>query len=189
MHLIVGLGNPGLRYEDTRHNVGFRVVERLATRWAIPARREFAGAVVGDGLVHGKRVLIARPQQFMNCSGQPVASILSFYKLSAEAMTVVHDDLDLPFGRLRLRTGGGHGGHNGIRDIVRLVTAPFHRLKVGISRPPPPMEVVDYVLSSWSSMERAELDGVLDRAVDAIESLLQLGVERTMNAYNSPKPS
>ena len=185
MHLVVGLGNPGPRYADTRHNVGFRVLERLALRWNVLARRETAGAIVGDGLVSGQRVILVRPQQFMNCSGQPVATMLSFYKLDAAALTVVCDDLDLPFGRLRVRSGGGHGGHNGIRDILRLVTAPFNRIRVGIGRPAPPMEAVDYVLATWTADERAVLDGVLDRATDAVESLLSAGLERTMNAFNT----
>ena len=186
MHLIVGLGNPGPRYADTRHNVGFRVVERLAARWAIPARREMAGAILGDGTVADRhRVVLARPQQFMNCSGQPVASVMGFYKIPAESVTVVYDDLDLPFGRLRVRSGGGHGGHNGIRDILRLVTAPFQRVRVGIGRPPAYMEVADYVLSTWTTEERAGLDAALDRAADAVESLLSAGLERTMNIYNT----
>ena len=188
MFVVVGLGNPGPRYADTRHNVGFRVVEALARRWSIPMTRAWAGAVVGDGNVAGQRALLAMPQQFMNCSGQPVATMLGFYKVAPAALVVVHDDMDLPFERIRVRSGGGHGGHNGIRDILRVVSEPFLRVKVGVGRPPAGWNPADYVLGSWTESEKAGLEAALSTAADAVESLLKDGLERTMNFFN-PEPA
>jgi len=186
--LVVGLGNPGPRYADTRHNVGFRVVERLGRRWSIPLTRAWSGSVMGDGLLGQQRSLLAMPQQFMNCSGAPVAALMGFYKVPAERMVVVHDDMDLPFARTRVRLGGGHGGHNGLRDILRLVTEPFLRVKVGVGRPPTGWNPADYVLATWNDDEKSVLDQLLDTACDAVESLIQHGLQQTMNLFN-PDPS
>ncbi len=185
MHLVVGLGNPGARYARTRHNVGFLVVERLAARAGAAVEKKLFGALVGDGALVGTKVMFAMPQQFMNVSGQPVASILGFYKIAKEDMIVVHDDMDLPFGRLRVRVGGGHGGHNGIRDIQRLVGPEFVRVRVGIGRPPEKMDPADYVLSGWTPTESKDLDSVLDTVADAVESVVRVGVTQTMNTFNA----
>lgn len=188
MFVVVGLGNPGPRYADTRHNVGFRVVEGLARRWSIPLTRSWAGSVIGDGMIASQRALLAMPQNFMNCSGQPVAALLGFYKVPPSALVVVHDDMDLPFERIRVRLGGGHGGHNGLRDILRLVTEPFLRVKVGVGRPPAGWNPADYVLGSWTEADRAGLEMVLNNAANAVVSLLKDGLERTMNLFN-PEPA
>lgn len=188
MFLVVGLGNPGPRYTDTRHNVGFRVVERLGRRWNIPLTRNLSGAIVGDGQVVSNRAMLAMPQQFMNCSGQPVSMLMGFHKVPAERLVVVHDDMDLPFERIRVRLGGGHGGHNGLRDILRLVSEPFLRVKVGVGRPPPNWNPADYVLASWNDDEKPVLDRFLDTACDAVEGLIQHGLEKTMNLFN-PDPA
>jgi PTH1 family peptidyl-tRNA hydrolase len=189
MKLIVGLGNPGPRYADTRHNIGFRVVERLSAQYNIRLSRNYADAILGDGVVQqlqaSERVLLALPQSFMNLSGNPVAALLGFYKLPVSQLAVVHDDLDLPFGRLRLKVGGGHGGHNGIRDILRTVAEPFLRIKVGIGRPPPGWETINHVLGAWTEAEKASLDQLIDGACDAVLSWIFHGSERTMNRYNS----
>ncbi len=185
MHLVVGLGNPGARYARTRHNVGFLVVERLAARAGAPVEKKLYGALVGDGVLAATKVMFAMPQQFMNLSGQPVASILGFYKVARENLVVVHDDMDLPFGRLRVRVGGGHGGHNGIRDIQRLVGAEFVRVRVGVGRPPEKMDPADYVLAPWAPTESRDLDSVLDTASDAVESVVRVGVTQTMNTFNA----
>lgn len=187
MHVVVGLGNPGPRYADTRHNVGFRAVERIARRYNILLSRNLGGAIYGDGTLGtgGPRILLVQPQQFMNCSGTPVAAIMSFYKLGADRLAVIYDDMDLAFGRLRLRVGGGHGGHNGIRDILRTVTDPFLRIKVGIGRPPAGWDPANYVLGGWTPNETAVMDTLLDGAVDAVNSWVTSGTERAMNTFNS----
>lgn len=185
MHLVVGLGNPGARYARTRHNVGFLAVERAASRAGATVEKKLFGALVGDGSLADTKVMFALPQQFMNLSGQPVASILGFYKIPKNELIVVHDDMDLPFGRLRVRVGGGHGGHNGIRDIHRLVGTEFVRVRVGVGRPPEQMDPADWVLAPWSSSKSAALDPLLDTAADAVESVVRVGVSQTMNTFNA----
>jgi len=185
MHLVVGLGNPGARYARTRHNVGFLAVERVASRAGASVEKKLYGALVGDGALAGAKVMFAMPQQFMNLSGQPIASILGFYKIPPKDMIVVHDDMDLPFGRLRVRVGGGHGGHNGIRDMHRLVGTEFTRVRVGVGRPPEQMDPADWVLAAWSPAESAALSPILDTAADAVESVVRVGVTQTMNLFNA----
>lgn len=185
MHLVVGLGNPGARYAKTRHNVGFLVVERLASRAGASVEKKLFGALVGDGTLAGQRVLFAMPQQYMNLSGQPVASVLGFYKIPACDCVVVHDDMDLPFGRLRVRQGGGHGGHNGIKDLQRVLSQDYARVRCGVGRPPPPMDPADYVLAPWSADEQKALDPFVDLAADAVESVVRDGVVKTMNRFNA----
>jgi len=185
MHLVVGLGNPGARYAKTRHNVGFLVVERLAARAGTAVEKKLFGALVADAPVAGTKTLLAMPQQYMNVSGQPVASIMGFYKIAREDLIVVHDDMDLPFGRLRVRVGGGHGGHNGIRDIHRAVGTDFVRVRVGVGRPPEKMDPADYVLAPWSPAETREIEAVVDTAADAVESVVRGGVAQAMNTFNA----
>jgi PTH1 family peptidyl-tRNA hydrolase len=185
MHLVVGLGNPGARYARTRHNVGFLVVERLASRAGVPVEKKLFGALVADGSLAGTKVMFAMPQQFMNVSGQAVSSILGFYKIPKESTIVVHDDMDIPFGRLRVRVGGGHGGHNGIRDIQRLVGPEFVRVRVGVGRPPEKMDPADYVLAAWTPAESRDLDSFVDTAADAVESVVRNGPTQTMNVFNA----
>lgn len=188
MFLLVGLGNPGARYASTRHNVGFKVVERVAERAGVTIDRKSFGALVVEARVADHKVLLVEPQQFMNVSGQAVASLMGFYKLERTAVVVVHDDMDLPFGRLRLRESGGHGGHNGIRDIQRAAGGnDFLRLRVGVGRPPEGWDPADYVLGSWTPAESDQLGAVCDRAADAFEAILRLGMPRAMNQYNLPE--
>ncbi len=185
MVLLIGLGNPGARYAGTRHNVGFRVVERLAQRAGVSITTKAFGAFVAEAQVANQKVLLVQPQQFMNVSGQSVSSLLGFYKLERSALVVAHDDMDLPFGKLRLREGGGHGGHNGIRDIQRLCGGnDFPRLRLGVGRPPEGWDPADYVLGSFAAAESALLDGVLNRAADAAEAVLRDGMSRAMNQFN-----
>jgi peptidyl-tRNA hydrolase, PTH1 family len=192
MHLIAGLGNPGPRYAHTRHNVGFAVVERVAARWGFGAgdRNQF-GALVGDGQIANERCILARPQSFMNRSGPPVVGIAGFYKLRPGRVLVIHDDLDLKFGDVRCKAGGGHGGHNGLRDIKRHLESDFLRIRVGIGRPPEGGDVAAYVLGNWTPDEASALEGILDQAADAVESILRDGVDVAMNQFNvrtvSPK--
>lgn len=188
MHLVVGLGNPGTRYAATRHNVGFRVVERLASRAGTTVEKKQFGALVGETSVDHKKVVLAMPQQFMNLSGQPTVSLAGYYKVEPSDVVVVHDDMDLPLGRLRVRVGGGHGGHNGVKDIQRACGAAFVRVRLGVGRPPPEWNPADFVLSAFSSGESTEVEGLLENAANAVESLVRDGVAATMNKFNSAKP-
>ncbi|MFZ5478051.1 MAG: aminoacyl-tRNA hydrolase [Myxococcota bacterium] len=189
MHLVVGLGNPGARYAKTRHNVGFLVVERLAARANASVEKKLFGALVGDCQVAGRKVVLAMPQQYMNLSGHPTRSVMGFYKVAPTDTVVVYDDLDLPFGKLRLRTSGSAGGHNGVKDIVQHVGNEFVRVRVGIGRPPGPMDSADYVLTPWSAAEAEKLDAVVDRAADAVESVVRDGVAKAMNTFNADLPA
>jgi PTH1 family peptidyl-tRNA hydrolase len=187
--VIVGLGNPGPRYERTRHNAGFLLVGELAAAHGIGIRQQRHGALVGDGAVGTRRCLLALPQSFMNRSGDPVRRILSFSDLDAGSLVVVHDDMDLPLGRLRLRRGGGAGGHRGIASIIEhLGTPEFIRLKVGVGRPPAGVPAEGYVLQEFAAAEREELRDALARGVAALETLLARGLDAAMNACNACAP-
>jgi len=188
LRLVVGLGNPGPEYEHTRHNVGFRVVERFAARHrvALVPEKRLHGRF-GTGRVAGAALGILEPLTWMNRSGGAVAAAIDAHPLDpASDLLVVYDDLDLPFGRLRLRPSGGAGGHNGLADIQeRLGRSDFARLRVGIGRPPVATDVIDYVLAPFDAGEIASLDGLLDSACDAIEAALREGVARAMNRINA----
>jgi PTH1 family peptidyl-tRNA hydrolase len=184
-YLIVGLGNPGPRYHDNRHNVGFMVVDALADDARIPIRRVEFRALVGRGTLEKELVILAKPQTFMNDSGQAVAPLMRFYKIPNDKLLVVHDDLDLPFGTLRLRPRGGAGGQRGMGSIMaKLDTQDFARLRVGIGRPPGRMAPRDYVLHDFDPEEEAILPEVLDHAVDAIRRFVAAGIEQAMNDFN-----
>lgn len=183
-HLVVGLGNPGPRYEATRHNVGFRVVDLVAHRWGAAAWREACRSLVTE--VDRPPAVLAKPATFMNRSGLAVAALLAREPLPLERVVVVHDDLDLPFGRLKIRDGGGHGGHNGIRSIVEaLGDGGFLRLKVGIGRPEQGEDVAEFVLSPFGAGEEAVLSDLLARAADALESIVIEGPLRAMHRFHS----
>jgi PTH1 family peptidyl-tRNA hydrolase len=183
--LVVGLGNPGSQYEGTPHNIGYRVVEDLARRHGFPrAMRGFDGRVA-QGSIRGRPVLLLQPTTFMNDSGRSVAAALRAVKLRLEDVLVVHDHIDLPFGRLRLMEGGGSGGHNGLKSITGLLGAGYARLRVGVDRPPStdPDVVADYVLSPFRE-GRAEVDALTAAAADAVELWLDAGLEVAANAVN-----
>jgi len=184
-YLIVGLGNPGPRYHNNRHNVGFMVIDALADDAGIPIRRVEFRALVGKGVFQREPVLLAKPQTFMNDSGQAVAPLVRFYKIPNEKLLVVHDDLDLPFGTLRLRPQGGAGGQRGMGSIIaKLDTKDFARLRVGIGRPPGRMAPRDYVLHDFDPKEEEILPEVLRNAVDAIHRFVADGIEKAMNDFN-----
>lgn len=184
MWLVVGLGNPGPRYEDTRHNAGFLTVDEIARRWRLPGWRAQLGAQVTRGDVAGAPVLLAQPQGYMNCSGRPAGALLRFYKLGLDRMVVVHDDLDLAFGDVRVKEGGGHGGHNGLKDLHAQLGPDFVRVRVGISRPPPGWDSAEYVLSRWNDDERGGLPVVVAQAADAVECVVRDGATTAMNRFN-----
>ncbi|MHB1005797.1 MAG: aminoacyl-tRNA hydrolase [Chloroflexota bacterium] len=184
MRLIVGLGNPGRRYADSRHNVGFRCVDELARRLSINLTRQSYSAYVGGGFLGSEKVLLAKPQTYMNASGESVWPLLRYYGLSPADLVVVFDDMDLPFGRLRVRERGSAGGHRGMLSIIgSLGTEEFPRVRVGIGRPPG--EAKDYVLGRFSPAEAKELAEVVERAADAVETLVREGIAATMNTYNA----
>lgn len=183
--LIVGLGNPGPDYRHNRHNVGFMVVDALAHAANIPIQRVEQRALLGKGLLNDERVILAKPQTYMNNSGQSVAPLARFYKIPLEHILIVHDDLDLPFGSLRLRPLGGTGGQKGMESIVnKLGTRDFPRLRVGIGRPPGRMDPADYVLHDFDPSQLDLLPEVLGRVVDAIRVFVIEGIEPAMNIYN-----
>jgi PTH1 family peptidyl-tRNA hydrolase len=189
MWLIVGLGNPGRQYARTRHNIGFMVLERLAERWALPMSSKKFSARVAQGVFGGHRVALAQPQTFMNCSGDSVQPMAAYLKVPVTQVVVVHDELDLPFGVVRIKASGGHAGHNGLRSIgKRLGESNYPRLRIGIGRPASGGDVTGYVLGAFSKGEKPHLDVVADRACDAIEAILDGGVVDAMNAMNGLDP-
>lgn len=180
--LIVGLGNPGVSYAGNRHNVGFMVVEELARRAGGRLTSHKAGADVLPGRLAGRRVVLARPRSFMNVSGPAVAGTARYFKIAPTDVVVVHDDLDLDHGVLRLKRGGGEGGHNGLRSISAcLGSRDYLRVRFGIGRPPGRMDPADFVLRDFSPEQRRELDLLVDRCADAVEQLLTQGLAATQN--------
>ncbi len=185
--LVVGLGNPGPEYEATRHNVGFRVVELLAAR-AGGGRfsKHRTNADVLEGRLAGRRVVLAKPRTYMNLSGGPVAGLAQYFSVPVPDVVVLHDELDLDFGVVRLKRGGGEGGHNGLRSISRaLGTKEYLRVRFGIGRPPGRQDPADYVLKRFSGAETKELDLAVDLAADAAEALLGESLEAAQNRFHA----
>jgi len=186
MHLVLGLGNPGRRYAGTRHNAGFLVVDRLSERWGAPCDRKQFGALVGKGLFAGRPVMLAKPQTYMNLSGQAAASLRGYYKLETDQLVVVHDEVDLPFGQVRVKRGGGHGGHRGLTDLHRMLGGGgYDRVRFGLSRPPAGWDTADYVLGKWTAEEQERLDELVERAADAVEAVIRDGTVAAMNVFNT----
>lgn len=186
--LVVGLGNPGPRYASTRHNIGQMVIDELAQRRGETFRAHKAGAsVIETWLRPGvDKMVLAKPETFMNVSGTPVAALAKFYSLSPAQVVAVHDELDIPFDTIRLKAGGGHGGHNGVRDIARaLGTAEFPRVRAGIGRPPGRQDPADWVLSPFSATERSTLPIFVSDAADAVEELVANGLTAAQQTYHS----
>jgi PTH1 family peptidyl-tRNA hydrolase len=187
--LVVGLGNPGAEYARNRHNAGFLVADLLARRVGAKfGRARRAATEVAEGFLRpgGPKVVIAKPTTYMNLLGTPTASLAAFYKIPPARVVAVHDDLDLDFGTVRAKIGGGEGGHNGLRSMSKsLGTKDYARVRFGIGRPPGRMDPADYVLSDFSAAERKELDFLVDRAADMVESVVEYGVEPTQNRYHA----
>lgn len=186
MLLLVGLGNPGPRYADTRHNIGFRVLDEVARRWGGTYRSKFSGEFAQVEL-GGQRTVLLKPLTYMNRSGQSVAAAAAFFKIERPAIVVVHDELDLGFGVVRLKQDGGEAGHNGLRSISQhLGGRDYVRLRCGVGRPPPTFggDGADYVLQAFTAAERGELDGVIESAADAVQLLVDRGLSEAMNAVN-----
>ncbi|MEV0784045.1 aminoacyl-tRNA hydrolase [Streptomyces sp. NPDC050423] len=189
--LIVGLGNPGPEYAANRHNVGFMVADLLAERIGGKFKRApKAQAQVLEGRMGppgplSRRVVVAKPMSYMNLSGGPVTALRDFYKVPLGHVVAVHDELDVDYGSLRLKLGGGDNGHNGLKSMTKSMGPDYHRVRFGIGRPPGRMQVADFVLKDFSSTERKELGFLVDRAADSVECLLAEGLERAQSAYNS----
>lgn len=184
-HIIVGLGNPGRQFAGTRHNFGFDLIDRLAVRLDAQGLRLHSQALVTTTQHQGQRILLAKPQTYMNLSGKSVQALARFYKVPLESILVAHDDLDLPFGALRLRPGGGPGGQKGVKSTIEMLGSEgFARLRLGIGRPPGRMDPADFVLQEFSRAEREEMGSVLDRAVDAVLAFVSEGLQAAMNRFN-----
>lgn len=184
MKLIVGLGNPGSRYRLTRHNLGFMVVDELADRWRITVGGKRHEAELGVGEISSTRVVLAKPQTFMNASGESVTKLRRLHRLEPVDILAIYDDLDLPLGRIRLRADGGPGGHNGVASLIAVLGKGFPRLRVGIGRPPGGADPVGYVLEPFAASEAPILRDAVARAADGAESWLANGLEPTMNVVN-----
>lgn len=185
LYLIAGLGNPGPRYANTRHNIGFRVLDQLAARHNLTFSKTEQRAQVTTGMILGQRVLLAKPMTYMNLSGDSIAPLARFYKIPPERILIVCDDLDIPLGTLRLRKSGSSGGQNGMKHIIeRLGTQDINRVRFGIGRPPGRMDPADYVLTPFKGDEDILAAEVADRAVSAIEAWLTEGIEIAMTRYN-----
>jgi peptidyl-tRNA hydrolase, PTH1 family len=184
--LIVGLGNPGPEYAGNRHNVGFMCADLLASQLGTTFKRDRSRAMAASGRLRGVPVTLAKPLSFMNLSGRAVSSLRAFYKLPTEQIVVLHDELDLPFGTIRLKLGGGDNGHNGLRSVTAaLGTRDYHRVRIGIGRPPGRMDPADFVLRNFSAAERKELPEILGRSADAVETLLTRGLAVAQNQFNA----
>ncbi|BBX86346.1 aminoacyl-tRNA hydrolase [Mycolicibacterium aubagnense] len=185
--LVVGLGNPGPRYEATRHNVGFLVADILADRIGSGFKvHKKSGADVTTGRLGGRSVVLAKPRTYMNESGRHVGPLAKFYSVAPADIVVIHDELDIDFGRIRLKFGGGEGGHNGLRSIASaLGTKDFQRVRIGVGRPPGRQDPAAFVLENFNSKERPELGTILEQAADATELLLQHGVEAAQNTVHA----
>lgn len=190
MQVIVGLGNPGEEYAHTRHNAGFEVIDLLAQRWGVSYWKNTCGALVGEAKVRlasgdVEKVILAKPQSFMNLSGGPVSRLCRDYEEDPAELIVIHDELDINPGTVRVKKSGGHAGHNGLRSIIeKLGTRDFLRVRTGIGRPPGRMSVVDFVLQAPKKEAKDDFDEACVLAADAVESLLNEGLERTQNAFN-----
>ncbi|MFN2489722.1 MAG: aminoacyl-tRNA hydrolase [Actinomycetota bacterium] len=183
--MVVGLGNPGGRYEDTRHNAGRMATAVVLRRASASLRRHKSGCLIAEVSLGAERAVVAEPLTYMNDSGRPVRELLRWYKTPPERMVVVHDELDIPFGMVRVKSGGGTAGHNGLNSIASHVgTKDFGRVRIGVSRPSGGRDPVDWVLTRFSSAERRELPLVLERAADAVCSIAERGLEATMNEFN-----
>lgn len=188
MYLIAGLGNPTKEYDKTRHNAGFSVIDVLADRYRIDVSEKKHKALCGRGVIEGQKVLLLKPQTFMNLSGESIRAAADYYKIAPEEMVVIYDDISLEPGQLRIRLKGSAGGHNGIKNIIaNLGTQDFPRIKVGVGAKPPRMDLADYVLSRFGAGEQKLIDEAFGEAAEAAVMMMTDGAERAMNHFNAKK--
>jgi PTH1 family peptidyl-tRNA hydrolase len=185
--LVVGLGNPGRKYQSTRHNLGFKVIDEVAARRETAVRKETCDSFTGEWNETGERVVLAKPQTYMNRSGAAVLDLLHRFHVAPEDLLVVYDDVDLPFGRIRIRTQGSAGGHRGVASIIQSLSgAPFARVRIGVGRPPEGVETADHVLQPFTAAEAPQVPEIVCRAADAVMALLKDGAEVAMREFNRP---
>lgn len=189
MYMIAGLGNPEKIYENTRHNIGFDVIDALAGKYSIEVRERDFRALIGKGMIAGRKVILIKPQTYMNLSGESLRLITDYYKTEVQKeLIVISDDISLPQGNIRIRKKGSAGGHNGLKNIIlHLGTENFQRIRVGVGEKPDCMDLVDYVLGHFSGEERSLINGSIEDAVKAIEVMLTEGTEQAMNLFNKKK--
>jgi len=187
MFLIAGLGNPGKKYENTRHNIGFKVATALCDKYSVTLKSSKFKAKCAECMIGTSKAIVALPETYMNLSGEAVASIASFYKIPRENIIIVYDDISLPLGKTRIRAKGSAGGHNGIKSIISCLGSDvFNRIKIGVGSPDnPDFDLADYVLGKFSKEEEKVLSSVIDKATDAIECIIRYDVDKAMNSYNS----
>ena len=184
-YLIIGLGNPGREYKDTRHNIGFMLIDHIAVRLDARGMKLQSKAIVTSGRYEDRKVILAKPQTYMNLSGQSIQGLLHFYKIPIENLIVAHDDLDLPFGTIRIRPSGGPGGQRGMASTIeRLGTKDFPRLRMGIGRPPGRMDPKDYVLQNFSKDDFTLIPDILNKSADAALTFITKGLNAAMNKFN-----
>jgi PTH1 family peptidyl-tRNA hydrolase len=185
LFIVAGLGNPGRRYENTRHNVGFETIDFLSDKYKINVSKVKFKAVIGDGDIEGERVILVKPQTFMNLSGECVREIIEWYKIPLSNIIIIYDDIDLPLGKIRVRPGGSSGTHNGMRSIIyQLQDDRFPRVRVGIGRPPEGWQLADFVLSKFNEEDRKKVNESIINASEAAASIIKNGVDAAMNKYN-----
>ena len=185
MKVIVGLGNPGKKYDNTRHNIGFEALDYIADKEGISINTGKHKALIGTGYMRGEKVLLVKPQTFMNLSGESLRPIMDFYKLEPEDFIIIHDDIDLDVGRLRIRKKGSAGGHNGLKSIIsHLGSMDFPRVKIGVGEKPKGYDLADYVLSHFTKEEREEMKEGYEKSAEAAAMILRGDVEAAMNEYN-----
>ncbi|MCK5508026.1 MAG: aminoacyl-tRNA hydrolase [Desulfobacterales bacterium] len=183
--LVVGLGNPGDAYVKTRHNAGFMVLDNLADFLSVPVEKKKFNALFGRGLIEGSEIILAKPMAFMNLSGIPAQKILNYFKIPFEDMLVIHDDIDLAFGRLQIKENGGHGGHKGLKSIIETVgSGNFIRLRIGIGRSEDNIDIANYVLGQFNTNEKKILDKITEKARDAVVTTICKGTKKAMNIFN-----
>ena len=188
MRLIVGLGNPGRTYGRTRHNAGFMVIDRLADEFGIEVRKKKFNTCFGKGIIAGQAALLAKPQAFMNNSGPPVKQVADYHNIASKDLLVIHDDIDLEYGRVKIKEKGGHGGHNGLRSLMgSFGSGDFARVRIGIGRSATGREVTDHVLGGYTTDEKKVLSKILERSCDAVIAILKDGIRSAMNQFNDKR--
>ena len=186
MYLIAGLGNPTRQYEHTRHNIGFDVMDALAEKYNISINEKKHRALIGKGMIDGQKVILAKPQTYMNLSGESLVELIHYYKIDPEKeLIVIYDDISFAPGNLRIRQSGSAGGHNGVKSIIKcLDTQKFMRIKGGVGEKPKDWDLADFVLGHFSTQEREDLEGAIQRAMEAVSYMVNGEVEKAMNQYN-----
>lgn len=186
MYIIAGLGNPGKKYEDTRHNIGFNTIDRLAYKLNIKVNKIKFKGLVGEGRIAGEKVILLKPHTFMNNSGESIVEILNFYKLKPEDLIVVVDDIDIEFAQLKIKKNGSAGTHNGLKSIVNLTgSKDFARFKIGVGKKHPNEDLANFVLSTFPSKDKIHIDDAIDACANAIISAVESGIDKAMNSYNN----